>query len=232
MAAYGLGRVHSCWGVVLRVRVSWETPQHVTVFWQRFLHFTEDPAAKWICRPRPKQETGERTLGRLMFRARIQTVSLCVSEKPRKGRVFVCVCLCDCVRRSHSRQWKDTCIHTQTLAYRLFCSSICVPLAVQFEGVAHCYTALNRSQNGCFQVEWQLCHTNPPLMPSLSSTHNCTHPQTHSPTACSQARTIHNIRSQWGHREVQTGQTEHVCGLLCLEISGCLCYCHTVFSWL
>lgn len=126
-------------------------------------------------------------------------------------------CVCVCVRRSHSRQWKDTCIHTQTLAYRLFCSSICVPLAVQFEGVGHFFTALNRSQDGCFQAEWQLCHINPPLMLSLSSTHNCTHPQTHS-TACSPARTIHNIRGQWGHSEVQTGRTEHVCGLLCLEI--------------
>lgn len=134
MAAYGLGRVHSCWGVVLLARVSWETPQHVTVLWQWFIHCTEDLAAKWIRSPGPKQETGERTRGRLMFRARIQIVSLCVSENQERGG---CLWLCEAV--SFKTAKSHTCIHTQTPTFRLYCSSICLPLAVQFEGVDHCY---------------------------------------------------------------------------------------------
>lgn len=136
MAAYGFGRVHSCWGVVLLARVSWETPQHVTVFWLWFLHCAADLAAKWIRSPRPKQETGERTQGRLMFRAKIQIVSLCVSENQERGVCFG-VWLCEAV--SFKTAKTHTCIHTQMLTYRLYCSSICLPLSVQFEGVGHCF---------------------------------------------------------------------------------------------
>lgn len=93
-------------------------------------------AAKLIRSARPKQETGERTRGRLVFRVRIQIVSLCASENQERG---VCLCVRDlCEAVSFKTAKRHTCIHTQALTYRLFCGSICVPLAVQFEGVGHC----------------------------------------------------------------------------------------------
>lgn len=180
MAACGLERDHSCRGVVLLARVSWETPQHVTVFWQWFLCWAEDPAAKWIRSPKPKQETGERTRGRLVFRARIQIVSLCVFENQERG-----VCLCVRLRGGPVHFVKrHTCMQTQdthTLTYRLYCSSICVPLAEQFEGVGHRYVGPKQHAGWLFFCRrgWQIWHINPPLTPGLLFTHNCTHTHTH-----------------------------------------------------
>lgn len=140
-AACGMERVHSFWGVVFLARVSWETPQHVTVFWQQFFNCAEDPAAQKIRSLRSKQEIGERTRGKLMFRARVHIVSWCVC-KPRKGCVYV---HSSCEVVSFRTGKKHTCIHTEKhahthkLTYRLYCRSICVPLAVQFEGVGRCY---------------------------------------------------------------------------------------------
>lgn len=189
------------------------------------LHCAEDPAAKWIRSPRPKQETGERTRGRLMFRARIQIVSRCASANQERG---VCVCVCvQLLWGGLIQDWEEThtCIHTQThtqtATYRLYCRSICVPLALQFEGVGHCY--VDPKTEGRMVV----------FRPSLFYTPNCTQ-ILHTPTACSQARTIHNIRGQRGHKEVHTWRTGH-CGLLCLQMSVCvrLCYCHnSVELWL
>ncbi len=71
--------------------------------------------------------------------------------KTKKG-ACACARLCEAVPFKTVKRHMHSHTNTQTLAYRLFCSSICVPLAVQFEGVGHCYAALNRAQDFCFQA--------------------------------------------------------------------------------
>lgn len=75
-----------------------------------------------------------------MFRVRIQIVSLCVSENQERGVVFVYATvrggLIQDSEETHSLAFTQT--HTQTLTYKLYCSSICVPPAGQFESVGHC----------------------------------------------------------------------------------------------
>lgn len=173
-----------------------------TVFWHWFLQCVEDPAAKWICSARPKQETVRRPEGdlclewesRLSCGICLEThkVLVCVSERDRQR---------DFVRWSHWRLQREG--HANTLTYRLYCHSICVPLAVQFEGVGRC-------------VPWTECMM-VVFKPSLFCTPNYTH--TLSPTACIQARTFHNIRGQQGHKEVNTWQT-----------LGCWVYTHQLMS--
>lgn len=109
-------------------------------------------------------------------------LSPCACLKTKKG---ACACVCDCVRRSHSRWKRHTCIHTpththtQTLTYRLYCSSICVPLAVQFEGVGRCSVGPKQHAGWLFS-DWsdnsgtQIHHWRP-----ASSTHTIT--QIHTP---------------------------------------------------
>lgn len=69
-----------------------------------------------------------------MFRARIQIVSLCVSENQERG---VCLCVCETIGGGLIQDSKATHMHshtnTQTLRYRLYCSSICEAPAVQFD---------------------------------------------------------------------------------------------------
>lgn len=96
------------------------------------LHCAEDPAAKWIRSPRPKQETGERTRGRLMFRARIQIVSRCASANQERGVcVFVCVCnSCEVVsfktgkRHTHAFTHKHT--HRRRHTGSIVAPSVCL----------------------------------------------------------------------------------------------------------
>lgn len=84
----------------------------------------EDPAAQKIRSLRSKQEIGERTRGKLMFRARIHIVFWCVC-KPRKGCVYV---HSSCEVVSFKTGKKHTCIHTEKhththkLTYRLLLS--------------------------------------------------------------------------------------------------------------
>lgn len=94
---------------------------------------------------------------------------------------------------------------TQMLTYRLYCSSICEPPAVQLEGAAPSLL----QQQDCF------------IQAGVTTTHT--------PEACSQVQTIHNIRGRRGHKEEHTGQAERAGRLLCLQISGCLfSYCRAV----
>lgn len=116
MAACGLERAHSCWGVVLLASKGLLREPHSMLLCFDSGSFTARSTVSymdtvyptWIHSPRPKQETGDRPQGRLVFRARIQIVSLCVSENQERG---VCLSVCDSVRRSHSRHvftHKDT----------------------------------------------------------------------------------------------------------------------------
>lgn len=158
--ACGMGRVHSFWGVVLLARVSWETTQHVTVFWQQFLHSAEDLAAQKICSLRSKQEIGERTRGRLMFRARIHIVSWCVC-KARKGCVYMhssCEVVSFRTVKKHTFTQKSTHIHTSWHTGFIVAPSVCLWRCSLRVLVVATSVPKHRMQGGCFQAQSRL-HT-------------------------------------------------------------------------
>lgn len=188
-------RVHSFWGVVFLARVSWETPQHVTVFWQQFFNCAEDPAAQTIRSLRSKQEISERTQGKLMVRVRIHIVSWCV-WKPRKGCVYV---HSSCEVVSFRTGKKHTCIHTEK-AYTYTQADIQALLSLHLcasGGAVWGYWSLLRLSlnTECRVVVFRA---------SLVCTPNYTLTDTYTPTAWSQASTIHNFRNQPGHKELHT----------------------------
>lgn len=225
-AACGMGRVHSFWGVVLLARVSWETPQHVTVFWQQFLHCAEDQAAQKIRTLRSKQEIGERTRGKLMFRARIHIVSSCVC-KPRKGCVYV---HSSCEVVSFRTGKKHTCIHTEKHTQADIQALLSLHLCTSGGAVWGCWSFLRLSLNTeCGVVVFR---------PSLICTPNYTHTDTHTPTGWSQASTIHNFRNQPGHKELHTWCTARCCVYRFHLVSGsvtftavwiCFCFASSVY---
>lgn len=61
-------------------RVSWELSS-MPVCFDSDSSFVKQPVADWIYSLRPKQEAGERTRGRLGFKARIQIVPLCLETR-------------------------------------------------------------------------------------------------------------------------------------------------------
>lgn len=92
VAACGWRRVQSCQGVVL-LQESLEKLYSMPVCFDSDSSFVEHPVANWIYGLRLKQEAGERTPGRLVFKARIQIVPLCLRGKQENWVFGLCTCV-------------------------------------------------------------------------------------------------------------------------------------------